>query len=316
MATLNPKAAPAGNVYTVADFSFTGVDKTKADTFTRKPVTFWQDAWRRLRSNPVAMVSLGVIIVLFVMCLAGPEIKGYDYVTMQPLDKGLIGSAKYWWGTDSLGRDLFSRVCVGARISFAVALSCTAIQIVVGCAYGGIMGYFGGWVDEIMMRVIEVISSVPSLLLTIIIMIALGNSMGALLVAMSITSWVGTARQIRGQVMQLRESEYIMAAETLGASPIRILVKHLIPNTMGLLILDVATSIPGYIFQEAGLSFLGLGLQAPAISMGLLISAGQLVMNSNPNQLLYPAIVLSAIVLSFNLFGDGLRDALDPKLRR
>jgi oligopeptide transport system permease protein len=178
------------------------------------------------------------------------------------------------------------------------------------------MGYFGGWVDEVMMRLIEILSSIPSLLLTIIIMIALGNSMGSLLVAMSITSWCGTARQIRGQVLQLRESEDIMAAQALGAPAKRVLLRHLLPNTMGLLILDVTMSIPGYIFQEAGLSFLGLGLKTPAISLGLLISAGQLVMTSHPNQLLFPALTLSLIVLAFNLFGDGLRDALDPRMRK
>lgn len=297
-------------------FVTVGIDMSEVNAVTRKPITYWQDAWRRMKKNPVAMVSLGVIFVLAVLVVIGPVIRGYDYISMVPGAKNLESSAKYWWGTDSLGRDLFSRVWAGARVSFAVAISCTTIQIVVGCFYGGIMGYFGGWLDELMMRVIEILSSIPSLLLTIVIMIALGNDMVSLLVAMSVTSWCGTARQIRGQVMQLRESEYIMAAEALGASPIWILVRHLIPNTMGLLILDVATAIPGYIFQEAGLSFLGLGLQAPAISIGLLISAGQLVMNSHPNQLIYPAMVLIIIVLAFNLFGDGLRDALDPKLRQ
>lgn len=297
-------------------FHIIGPDISAANTFSRQPVTYWQDAWRRLRRNPIAMLSLLTIIVLLVMCIVGPRIRNYDYYTMQTGSINLDPCDDYWWGTDSLGRDLFSRVWVGARVSFIVAFSCTAIQIVVGCLYGGLMGYLGGTTDEAMMRIIEILNSIPSLLLTIIIMIALGNSMGSLLVAMSITSWIGTARQVRGQVMQLRESEYIMAAEALGASPIWILIRHLIPNTMGILILDVATSIPMYIFQEASLSFLGLGLQIPTISIGTLISAGQLVMNSHPNQLLYPAIVLSLIVLAFNLFGDGLRDALDPKLRK
>ncbi|MDO4327324.1 MAG: ABC transporter permease [bacterium] len=297
-------------------FTIVGINLREVNAVTRKPITYWQDAWRRLKKNPVAMISLCVIGFLIILVLIGPILRGYDYISMVPADKNLESSAKYWWGTDSLGRDLFSRVWAGARVSFAVAISCTSIQIVMGCLYGGIMGYFGGWLDELMMRGIEILSSIPSLLLTIVIMIALGNDMVSLLIAMSITSWCGTARQIRGQVMQLRESEYIMAAEALGASPFWVLIRHLIPNTMGLLILDVATAIPGYIFQEAGLSFLGLGLQAPAISIGLLISAGQLVMNSHPNQLIYPAVILIVIVLAFNLFGDGLRDALDPKLRQ
>ena len=300
----------------VKDFTPVAGSFSKSNALVRQPVSYWKDAWRRLRSNPIAMISLAVIVVLIVLCVIGPLLRGYDYVTMVPLDKNQPASGKYWWGTDTLGRDLFSRVWAGARVSFAVAFSCTAIQVVFGSLYGGVMGYFGGWVDEVMMRIIEILSSIPSLLLTIIIMIALGNSMGSLLVAMSITSWCGTARQIRGQVLQLRESEYIMAAQALGAPAKRVLLRHLLPNTMGLLILDVTMSIPGYIFQEAGLSFLGLGLKTPAISLGLLISAGQLVMNSHPNQLLFPALTLSLIVLAFNLFGDGLRDALDPRMRK
>ena len=300
----------------VKDFTPVAGSFSKSNVLVRQPVSYWKDAWRRLRSNPVAMISLAVIVVLIVLCVIGPWLRGYDYVTMVPLDKNQPASGKYWWGTDTLGRDLFSRVWAGARVSFAVAFSCTAIQVVFGSLYGDVMGYFGGWVDEVMMRIIEILSSIPSLLLTIIIMIALGNSMGSLLVAMSITSWCGTARQIRGQVLQLRESEYIMAAQALGAPAKRVLLRHLLPNTMGLLILDVTMSIPGYIFQEAGLSFLGLGLKTPAISLGLLISAGQLVMNSHPNQLLFPALTLSLIVLAFNLFGDGLRDALDPRMRK
>ncbi|MBP5153339.1 MAG: ABC transporter permease, partial [Lachnospiraceae bacterium] len=236
----------------VKDFTPVAGTFAKSNALVRQPVSYWKDAWRRLRSNPVAMISLAVIVILIVLCVIGPWLRGYDYVTMVPLDKNQPSSARYWWGTDTLGRDLFSRVWAGARVSFAVAFSCTAIQVVFGSLYGGIMGYFGGWVDEIMMRIIEILSSIPSLLLTIIIMIALGNSMGSLLVAMSITSWCGTARQIRGQVLQLRESEYIMAAQALGAPAKRVLLRHLLPNTMGLLILDVTMSIPGYIFQEAG----------------------------------------------------------------
>lgn len=298
------------------DFSPVRQKEQIAGVFTRKPISYWQDAWRRLKKNHVAMISMFVIILLLILCIVGPGLRGYDYVSMAPLEKNRSGSSQYWWGTDTLGRDLFSRVWAGARVSFTVAFCCTAIQVIVGSVYGGIMGYLGGVADEVMMRIIEVLSSIPSLLLTIIIMIALGNSMGSLLIAMSVTSWCGTARQIRGQVLQLKESEYIMAAQALGAPTRRILFRHLLPNTMGLLILDVAMAIPGYIFQEAGLSFLGLGLKTPAISIGLLISAGQLVMNSHPNQLLYPALILSLIVLAFNLFGDGLRDALDPRLRR
>jgi oligopeptide transport system permease protein len=165
------------------------------------------------------------------------------------------------------------------------------------------------------MRVLELITCIPGLLVTILIMIAMGNSTFSLLVALCIASWCTTARTVRGQIMQLRESEYVMAAEAMGERPLRIIIRHLLPNIMGILILDVATSIPGYIFQEAGLSFIGLGLKAPSISLGLLISSGQAVMNSHVNQLVYPALVLCIMVLAFNLLGDGLRNALDPKFR-
>jgi ABC-type dipeptide/oligopeptide/nickel transport system permease subunit len=241
---------PEEELFTLGDFEVVGPDQAASNTLAREPITYWRDAWRRLRENKVAMVSMVVVILLFILCIIGPHIRGYDYVTMVPGDKNLDSSAEYWWGTDNLGRDQ-----------------------------------------------------------SVLIMIALGNGMGALLVAMCVTSWCGTARQIRGQIIQ---PEYVLAAEALDVSPLRILTRHFLPNTMGLLILDVATSIPGYIFREAGLSFLGLGLKTPAISLGLLISAGQTVMNSHPNQLLYPALVLSVIVLAFNLFGDGLRDRQKP----
>lgn len=298
------------------DFSLVEKKETEVYALAQETVSYWKDAWNRLKKNPVAMISLAVVVLLVVMCIIGPDLQGYDYVAIASKDKNLGSSSAHWLGTDNMGRDLFARLWAGVRVSLIIALSCTSIKIVIGSLYGGIMGYFGGTLDEIMMRIIEIIDSIPGLLFTIIIMIALGNNLFAILLAFSITSWCGTARQIRGQVMQLRETEYIMAAQTLGVSTWKILLSHLLPNTMGFLILDVATSIPGYIFQEAGLSFLGLGLTTPTISLGLMISAGQQVMNSHPTQLLWPAVTLSLIVLAFNLFGDGLRDALDPKLRR
>jgi oligopeptide transport system permease protein len=250
------------------------------------------------------------------MVIIGPNLRGYDYTVIVPKNKNLSPSTVNWFGTDNLGRDLFSRVWLGAKASLVVAIVCALLQIIVGCAYGGIMAYFGGIVDEVMMRIIEVITSIPSLLVTMLVMMVLGNSLFSLLIAMCITSWCSTARQIRGQIMQLRESEYIMAAETLGASPLRIILKHLLPNTLSIMILNLTSSIPDYIFTEAGLSFLGLGLQSPNTSLGILISLGQTTMDFYPYQLFFPALILCLIVLSFNLFGDGLRDALDPKLRK
>lgn len=298
------------------DFELIDSEKQDADAITRPNITYWQDAWRRLKKNPVAMIALIVMIALIIMVIIGPYLSGKDYKTVNGKLKNIEPCSEYWFGTDSLGRDLFGRLWYGGRVSIAIGLVATTIQMVVGCLYGGIMAYFGGWVDEIMMRFIEVITSVPDLLLTIIMLIVLGNSVSTVIFALTITAWCGTARMIRGQLMQLRENEYVLAAQNLGASSMRVIVKHLIPNTIGVLILTTATSIPGYIFGEAGLSFLGIGLQAPNTSWGVLISYGRDAMAFYPYQLLFPAVAICLTVLAFNVFGDGLRDALDPRLRQ
>ena len=297
-------------------FVIEGCTDTDKEAIVRPTITYAQDAWRRLRKNPIAMVSLVVLVLLILMALLGPTLCGHDYTYMEPMLKNQSPSAEHWFGTDMLGRDLFARVCVGARVSLLIALVCTFVQVVIGCIYGGVMAYFGGWVDNIMMRIIEVMMSLPYLLVIILVMLVLGNSVQSLLVALCITSWCNTARAVRGVIMQLKTSEYVMAAQTLGSPAWRIILRHLLPNTMSILILNTATSIPNYIFQESTLSFLGIGLQPPDTSLGVIISLGQASMEFYPLQLVFPAAVLVLIVLSFNLLGDGLRDALDPKMRK
>lgn len=297
-------------------FKIIGYKEEEANRIDRPTISYWQDAWRRLRKNPVAVASMIALVLLIIMVIAGPLIRGYDYTSMNVVEKNIGPCAQYWFGTDNLGRDLFSRVWAGARASLIIALVATALKLVFGTVYGALMAHFGGWVDEILMRIIEVINSIPSLLLTILIMMVLGNNLFALLVALSVTAWCNTARQVRGMIKQLRESEYVYAAEVLGAKPVRIITKHYVPNMLGILILDTATAIPTFIFTEAGLSFLGIGLQAPAISLGVLISMGQQNMDFYPYQLFFPCLILCVIVMAFNLLGDGLRDALDPRLRQ
>ncbi|MFR8537020.1 MAG: ABC transporter permease [Lacrimispora saccharolytica] len=297
-------------------FKIIGFSQEDANRIDRPTISYWQDAWRRLKKNPVAMASMIVLGILIVMVIVGPIIRGYDYETMNVAEKNLGPSSKYWFGTDNLGRDLFSRIWVGARASLIIALVATALKLIFGTVYGALMAHFGGWVDELLMRIIEVLNSIPSMLLTILIMLVLGNNLFSLLVALSITAWCNTARQVRGMIKQLRESEYVYAAEVLGAKPVRIIMKHYIPNMLGILILDTATAIPSFIFTEAGLSFLGIGLQAPEISLGVLISMGQQNMDFYPSQLFFPCLILCVIVMAFNLLGDGLRDALDPRLRQ
>lgn len=303
-------------MYSSDDFQVVGFTQEEANRIDRPTISYWQDAWRRLRKNPVAMVSLCVLIILVIMCIVGPYIRGYDFISKNVKMKNLGVSAEYWFGTDYLGRDLFSRVWMGARASIIIALVATALKLIVGTIYGAVMAHFGGWVDDLLMRVIEVINSLPSLLLTILVMMILGNNLFALLVALSITAWCSTARQVRGMIKQLKETEYVYAAEVLGASPMHIILKHYVPNMLGILILNASTAIPSFIFTEAGLSFLGIGLTSPEISLGVLISLGQQKIDFYPTQLLFPCIVLCVIVMAFNLLGDGLRDALDPKLRQ
>ncbi|GAA0109426.1 ABC transporter permease [Clostridium tertium] len=306
------------NKLKVKDKRFELVDSSTLDSdlVVRPNISYWQDAWRRLKKNPVAMGALCILFVIISMAIFMPIIRNLDYQTVVTEKKNLSPSSEFWWGTDAMGRDLFTRVWIGTRISISVALIATVIDIVVGCLYGGIAAYLGGIVDEIMMRIVEVLNSIPYLIITLLILVVLGNGYFQLMLALCLTAWTSTARMIRGQILQLRESEYVLAAEALGASPMRIILKHLLPNTIGLIILDVASTIPSVIVSETILSFLGLGLNIPAFSLGSLLSAGQQAMAFYPYQLLFPTIILCLLILSFNVLGDGLRDALDPKLRQ
>ncbi|MCI6693399.1 MAG: ABC transporter permease [Clostridium sp.] len=297
-------------------FEFVDISTLDSDQVVRPNISYWKDAWRRLKKNPIAMGSLFILIVIIFMAIFAPIIKNVDYETVVTSKKNLSPNGEFWWGTDAMGRDLFTRVWIGTRISITVALIATFITVVVGCLYGGIAAYVGGIVDEVMMRIVEVLNSIPYLIITLLIIVVLGNGYFQLMLALCLTAWTSTARMIRGQILQLRESEYVLAAEALGASSMRIIIKHLLPNTIGLIILDVASTIPSVIVSETVLAFLGLGLNIPAFSLGSLLSAGQQAMAFYPYQLLFPTIVLCLLILSFNILGDGLRDALDPKLRQ
>ena len=302
----------------VKDSRFELIDSSKldGDLVVRPNISYWKDAWRRLKKNPIAMGSLFILVVIILMSIFAPIIRNLDYQTVVTANKNLSPNKEFWWGTDAMGRDLFTRVWIGARVSISIAIVATIIDVVVGCLYGGIAAYVGGIVDEIMMRIVEVLNSIPYLIITLLILVVLGNGYFQLMLALCLTAWTGTARMIRGQILQLRESEYVLAAEALGASPMRIILKHLLPNTIGLIILDVASTIPSVIVSETILSFLGLGLNIPAFSLGSLLSAGQQAMAFYPYQLLFPTVILCLLILSFNILGDGLRDALDPKLRQ
>lgn len=299
------------------DVRFHKVNQTEAiyEESIRPNINYWKEVRRVFRKNKIAMTALFIFIALLLIALIGPHIRNIDYVTIDLSKQNQLPSAKHWFGTDNMGRDLFCRMCNAVLISLLIAAVCTIISILFGTVYGALAAYAGGFVDEVMMRIIEILNSIPSLILILLILVVLGNSIPTFIFAMVFTSWTGSARMIRGKVLQLTKSEYVLASEVLGASKKRVIMKHLIPNASSLIILDVASSIPGFVGSEAGLSFLGLGLQPPAYSLGSLLSFGQQVMEFYPYQLVTPAILLAILILTCNLIGDGLRDALDPQLR-
>lgn len=275
-----------------------------------------QDAWRRLKSNRIAMTSLTVLIVIFVMCIIGPFITTYKYTAVNSDIVNQSPSLKHIFGTDDLGRDIFARIWAGGRVSMLIGVLGAFAVTALGVLYGGISGYFGGIIDDIMMRVVEVMNCIPYMIVAILIAFISGQGIGALILAMTITGWGGMARLVRGQVLQLKEQQFVLAAKALGASPLRIITRHLLPNAIGVIIVQFTLDIPIFIFGEAFLSFIGLGIQSPGTSWGAMAAAAQQHLMFYPYQIFFPSLFISLTMLSFNLLGDGLRDAMDPRLGR
>ncbi|QCX33090.1 ABC transporter permease [Caloramator sp. E03] len=298
-------------------FEFVPQEEKNKNIVVRPSETYWQDAWRRLRENKVATISLVVLILLAMISFVGPYLCKYDYRTNDMNALNLAPNSEHWFGTDMLGRDLFVRVLYGTRISLAVGIVSAFINFVIGVIYGGISGYYGGSVDNIMMRIVDVLYSVPTVLYVILLMVVLGEaSLSNIFIALGISYWVGMARIVRGQVLALKQQEFVLAAKALGAKNFRIILRHLIPNSMGPIIVTLTMSIPSAIFTEAFLSFIGLGVSAPMASLGVLCNDAIATYRTYPYQLFFPSLAICIIMLAFNLFGDGLRDALDPKMRK
>ena len=239
---------------------------------------------------------------------------GYEMQDLSASNK--LPSTLHWFGTDEFGRDLWVRVWWGTRISLFIGIMAALMDLCIGVLYGGISAYFGGKIDDLMQRFVEVVYSIPYLLITVLLIVMMGSGIWTIVFAYGITGWISMARLVRGQVLSLKEQEYVLAATSLGASSWRIITKHLIPNAIGFIVIQITFTIPQAIFTEAFLSFLGLGVKVPLASLGMLLSDGVGSMRVYPWKLLFPAVVFSLMMLSFNLLGDGLRDALDPKFRK
>jgi len=291
-------------------------DIESAEAIVRPSVTYWQDAWRRLKQNRLAMVGLWVIVAITLIAVFGPMLSPYSYSDQSLFDQNMYITREHWLGTDDLGRDLLTRIMYGARISLTVGFVASFINLTVGVVYGGISGYYGGHVDNIMMRIVEILSGIPLLLYVILLMVVLKPGLQNILIALGLVYWLGMARIVRGQILSLKEQDYVLAARTIGADNWRIIWKHLIPNAMGPIIVTATLNIPQAIFTEAFLSFIGLGVNAPMASWGVLANDALPSFRTYPWQLFFPAIAISVTMLAFNFLGDGLRDALDPKQRK
>ena len=292
------------------------LDTQSSETVVRPSMSYFQDAWRRLKKNKVAMISMFFLIFVTVMCIFAPMIYPIKFDAQDLMNTNQGPTGAHIFGLDDLGRDIFARIWVGGRVSLTIGVVGAVISLVVGVIYGGISGYFGGIVDDIMMRIVEILVGIPYMIVVIIVGMVLERGLHSLLIALCLTSWTGLARLVRGQVITLKSSEYVLAAKALGTSDFKIIWKHLFPNMLSVIIINTTFSIPGFIFSEAFLSFLGMGIQPPNTSWGAMAALGQQQMLYYPHELLFPAAAISLTMLAFNLLGDGLRDAFDPKLRQ
>lgn len=297
-------------------FAPVGIAPEAAERIHRPSQTYLQDAWRRFRQNKAAITGVFLLALFMLLSFLGPLLAPASYDMTDLLAANQAPSAAHWFGTDELGRDLWARIWVGGRVSILIGILAALLQASIGILMGSIAGFIGGKVDALIMRLVEFLMAFPYLVWVTLLMMVTGSGIFPMVLALTLTGWLSMARLVRGQILSLKNEDYVLAAESLGANTRRIILKHMIPNMMGIIIVNMTFAIPGAIFSEAFLSFIGIGIKSPQTSWGLLVSMGTKSVYTHPLRLLFPCICISLTMLSLQLIGDGLRDALDPKLRQ
>lgn len=312
-------------VKTMDDSLFRPVDpdKLQSDEIQRPSLGVWKETFLSVIKNKLAVVGLLLLAVIIFLGIFGPMMVPYSAAEQDLTNTNQPPSSAHWFGTDDLGRDMWSRTWQGARVSLTIGFAAAIIDLVIGLIVGGVSGYMAGRgklgdrIDNAAMRVVEILFGIPYLLVVILLMVIMEPGIATIIIALSITGWVGMARIIRGQVLQLKSQEYVLAAEKLGTSHAKIITRHLLPNTMGIIIINLTFTIPTAIFAEAFLSFLGLGVQAPFASWGTMANDSLgVILSGQWWRLFFPGFMIALTMFAFNAFGDGIQDALDPKARK
>lgn len=296
-------------------FKVVGGNHEETEKLADKSVSFWKEVFLRFSHNKLAIFGLIALVIIILMATFVPVFSQFNYREQLGL-YNTAPSATHWFGTDDLGRDVFVRVWEGARISLFIGITAAVIDLIIGVLWGSISGLAGGRVDNIMMRIADVLTAVPYLLVVIVLLVVLQPGLVPMIIALSITGWINMARIVRGEVLSIKNQEYVLAARTLGANTKHLIIKHLVPNALGAILVTMTLTIPTAIFTESFLSYLGLGVPAPTASWGTMASEGNNAITNAPWRLFFPAALISITIFAFNAVGDGLRDALDPKLRK
>lgn len=296
-------------------FKIVGGNYEATEKLADKSVSFWKEVFIRFSHNKMAVFGLITLTIIILMAIFVPMFSQYKYSDQLGVFNA-PPSADFWFGTDDLGRDIFVRIWAGARISLFIGITAAMIDLIIGVLWGSISGLAGGRVDNIMMRIADVLTAIPYLLVVIVLLVVLQPGLVPMIIALSITGWINMARIVRGEVLSIKNQEYVLAARTLGANTWHLMLKHLIPNALGAILVTMTLTIPSAIFTESFLSYLGLGVPAPSASWGTMASDGNKAIANAPWRLIFPAVFISLTIFAFNAVGDGLRDALDPKLRK